>query len=52
MTHLPFPKILELDNIKTHHWSVVGVSAVTGDKLLNAVDWMLDDIAKRIFTLD
>lgn len=44
--------ILELDNIKTHHWSVVGVSAVTGDKLLNAVDWMLDDIAKRIFTLD
>lgn len=45
-------KILELDNIKTHHWSVVGVSAVTGDKLLNAVDWLLDDIAKRIFTLD
>lgn len=44
--------ILDLDAIKTHHWSVVGVSAVTGEKLLQAVDWLLDDIAKRIFTLD
>lgn len=44
--------ILELDQIKTHHWIVVGVSAVTGEKLLNAVDWLIDDIAKRIFTLD
>lgn len=52
LIHSIVHKILELDNIKTHHWSVVGVSAVTGDKLLNAVDWMLDDIAKRIFTLD
>lgn len=45
-------KILQLDSIVTHHWSVVGVSAVTGDKLLGAVDWLIDDIAKRIFTLD
>ncbi|XP_055377621.1 ADP-ribosylation factor-like protein 2 [Condylostylus longicornis] len=45
-------EILNLDAIVTHHWIVVGVSAVTGDKLLSAVDWMLDDIAKRIFTLD
>lgn len=45
-------QILELDKITTHHWSVIGVSAVTGDKLLNAVDWLISDIAKRIFTLD
>jgi len=45
-------QILDLDAIVTHHWMVVGVSAVTGDKLLSAVDWLLDDIAKRIFTLD
>lgn len=45
-------QILELDKITTHHWSVVGVSAVTGDKLLASVDWLIDDIAKRIFTLD
>lgn len=44
--------ILELDKITTHHWSVVGVSAVTGDKLLSAIDWLIGDIAKRIFTLD
>ncbi|XP_055321375.1 ADP-ribosylation factor-like protein 2 [Sitodiplosis mosellana] len=44
--------ILELDKIETHHWSVVGVSAVTGEKLLASIDWMIDDIAKRIFTLD
>lgn len=47
-----FFQILELDKIDTHHWSVVGVSAVTGEKLLGSVDWMIDDIAKRIFTLD
>lgn len=42
-------QILELDKIQTHHWSVVGVSAVTGEKLLSSVDWLIDDIAKRIF---
>lgn len=45
-------QILELDQIETHHWSVVGVSAVTGQKLLSSIDWLIDDIAKRIFTLD
>lgn len=44
--------VLDLDAIKTHHWSVVGVSAVTGEKLLPAIDWLIDDIVKRIFTLD
>lgn len=48
----PYIQILELDKITTHHWSVSGVSAVTGDKLLNAIDWLIGDIAKRIFTLD
>lgn len=45
-------EVLDLDQIKTHHWIIVGVSAVTGEKLLYAVDWLIDDIAKRIFTLD
>lgn len=45
-------QILQLENINTHHWLVVGVSAVTGEKLLPAVDWLIDDIAKRIFTLN
>lgn len=50
--HWTFPQILELDKITTHHWSVVGVSAVTGDKLLASVDWLIGDIASRIFTLE
>lgn len=51
VTHF-YLQILELDQIETHHWSVVGVSAVTGRKLLSSIDWLIDDIAKRIFTLD
>ncbi|ALC45458.1 Arf84F [Drosophila busckii] len=45
-------EILRLDDITTHHWLVAGVSAVTGEKLLSSMDWLIDDIAKRIFTLD
>ncbi|EDW24379.1 GL23431 [Drosophila persimilis] len=45
-------EILHLDDITTHHWLVVGVSAVTGEKLLSSMDWLIGDIAKRIFTLD
>ncbi|CAH0400687.1 unnamed protein product [Chilo suppressalis] len=43
---------LDLDSIKTHHWRIVRCSAVTGENLLEGMDWMLDDIASRIFTLD
>lgn len=44
--------ILELDLIKTHHWKIVWCSAVTGENLLQGIDWMINDIAARIFTLD
>ncbi|KAJ8925335.1 hypothetical protein NQ315_009165 [Exocentrus adspersus] len=44
--------ILELDKIKTHHWRIVWCSAVTGENLLDGIDWMINDIAARIFTLD
>ncbi|XP_030635901.1 ADP-ribosylation factor-like protein 2 isoform X2 [Chanos chanos] len=43
---------LALDDIKTHHWSIIGCSAITGENLLTGVDWLLDDIAARIFTAD
>ncbi|KAM3959350.1 ADP ribosylation factor-like 2 [Aphomia sociella] len=52
---LTLPEIreaLDLDSIKTHHWRIVRCSAVTGENLLDGMDWMLDDIASRIFTLD
>ena len=43
---------LDLDNIKSHHWQILGCSAVTGDKLLDGVDWLIGDIASRVFTMD
>ena len=43
---------LDLDEIKTHHWLIQDCSAVTGDNLLNGIDWIIDDIASRIFTMD
>ncbi|KAI8424687.1 hypothetical protein MSG28_006643 [Choristoneura fumiferana] len=43
---------LDLDSIKSHHWRIVHCSAVTGEHLLDGMDWMLDDIASRIFSID
>jgi ADP-ribosylation factor-like protein 2 len=45
-------QVLQLDEIKSHHWQIVGCSAVTGEHLLEGVDWVVNDIAARIFTLD
>uniref|UniRef100_T1JGU0 ADP-ribosylation factor-like protein 2 n=1 Tax=Strigamia maritima TaxID=126957 RepID=T1JGU0_STRMM len=45
-------ELLELNNIASHHWHIVWCSAVTGQNLLGGIDWLLDDIAARIFTLD
>lgn len=47
-----FSQALALDEIKSHHWCIIGCSAVTGENLLVGVDWLLDDIAARIFTAD
>mmetsp|Transcript_2183 Transcript_2183/g.3060 ORF Transcript_2183/g.3060 Transcript_2183/m.3060 type:complete len:188 (-) Transcript_2183:9-572(-) len=47
-------KILELDTnekFKNRHWSIHPCSAVTGDGLVEGMDWMVNDIASRIFML-
>jgi len=33
------------------HWSIRGCSAVTGEGLVDGMDWMVDDVASRIFML-
>jgi ADP-ribosylation factor-like protein 2 len=43
---------LSLDEIVTHHWQIVWCSAVTGENLLEGINWMINDIAARIFTLE
>jgi len=52
LTAAEIKEVLELDSIKTHHWRIVWCSAVTGENLLGGIDWLLDDISARIFTLD
>lgn len=43
---------LRLEEITTRHWAVVPCSAVSGDGLLTGVDWIVKDIAGRIFLMD
>ncbi|GJW21174.1 nucleolar protein 6 [Tanacetum coccineum] len=46
-------KVLNLDAMdKTRHWRIVGCSAYTGDGLLEGFDWLVQDIASRIYVLD
>ncbi|KAJ1547746.1 ADP-ribosylation factor-like protein 2, partial [Nowakowskiella sp. JEL0078] len=44
-------EILNLDSIQTHHWHIESCSAMTGKNLLQGMDWLVDDIAQRIFML-
>lgn len=44
--------VLELDKIKMHHWYILKCSAVTGENLVEGMNWLVDDISARIFTLD
>ncbi|MQM17501.1 hypothetical protein Taro_050473, partial [Colocasia esculenta] len=46
-------KVLNLDAMeKTRHWRIVGCSAYTGEGLLGGFDWLVQDIASRIYVLD
>ena len=46
------PQALDLEGIKTHHWQITACSAVTGERLLDGVNWLTADISSRIFTMD
>jgi len=39
------------DKFKNRHWSIHACSAMTGDGLVEGMDWMVGDIANRIFML-
>ncbi|KAG9508513.1 ADP-ribosylation factor-like protein 2, partial [Fragariocoptes setiger] len=41
--------MLELPSIKTHHWKIFPVCALTGDNLINSIDWLISDIGNRIY---
>lgn len=35
----------------TRHWGIIPCSAKTGEGLLEGIDWLVHDIASRIFML-
>jgi ADP-ribosylation factor-like protein 2 len=41
---------IELEAISTRHWGIIGCSARTGEGLLEGIDWIVKDIAGRLFT--
>ncbi|GJN41272.1 hypothetical protein PR202_gn00620 [Eleusine coracana subsp. coracana] len=46
-------KVLDLQAMdRSRHWRIVGCSAYTGDGLLEGFDWLVQDIASRIYVLD
>ncbi|KAJ3094858.1 phosphatidylserine decarboxylase 1 [Physocladia obscura] len=45
-------EILNLPDIQTHHWHIESCSAVTGEHLLEGMNWIVGDIADRVFMLD
>ncbi|KAF7990649.1 hypothetical protein HCN44_000454 [Aphidius gifuensis] len=45
-------EVLHLSNIKTHNWKILKCSAITAENLITGVDWILRDIAARIFWQD
>lgn len=37
--------------ISGRHWTVMACSAVTGDGLVEGVEWLVNDISSRIFVM-
>ncbi|RKP07638.1 ADP-ribosylation factor-like protein 2 [Thamnocephalis sphaerospora] len=52
MTSTEISDYLELDSIETHHWHIERCSAKTGEHLLDGLDWLVDDVASRLYLLD
>lgn len=40
---------LHTEQYQRRHWKIVPCSAVTGEGLVDAIDWMIEDISSRIF---
>lgn len=41
--------ILDLQNIKTHHWKIYKSSAFTGENLIEGIEWIIQDISSRVY---
>lgn len=52
LSPMEIAEVLGLSSITTHHWQIFKCSAVTAENLVNGIDWILNDIAARIFYQD
>jgi ADP-ribosylation factor-like protein 2 len=44
-----FTQALDLPSITTHHWKIWRCSAITGRNLVHGLDWVVHDIAGRLY---
>ncbi|PPQ63960.1 hypothetical protein CVT24_009083 [Panaeolus cyanescens] len=49
MTDAEIRDALELQSITTHHWKIWPCSAVTGENLVSGLDWIVNDVANRLY---
>lgn len=42
-------QLLDLPGIKSHHWKIWPCSAVTGENLVAGLDWIVHDVAHRLY---
>jgi ADP-ribosylation factor-like protein 2 len=44
-----FSKALGLPAIKSHQWSIIPCSAITGYNLLEGLNWVVGEVASRLY---
>ncbi|KAF8314605.1 GTP-binding protein [Cantharellus anzutake] len=49
MTDAEIKKALDLRSIRTHNWKIMPCSAITGQNVAEALEWVVDDVAGRIY---
>lgn len=49
LTCVHFFQALDLSSIKSHEWKIWSCSAVTGQNLLTGLDWVVNNVASRLY---
>lgn len=49
MTDAEICDSLDLHSITTHRWKIWSCSAVTGENLVSGLDWVVNDVAERLY---
>ncbi|KAI0299754.1 GTP-binding protein [Multifurca ochricompacta] len=49
MTDKEIEQALNLPGIKSHQWNIISCSAVTGNNLLEGLNWVVSEVASRLY---